>query len=83
VRTGALWLPIGIHLGWNALQGPVLGINVTGADIGLGHWSVFTFPGDPLLTGGAMGIEGGLIGLIGPALGLAAVAMATKRNVGG
>ena len=78
VRTGALWLPIGIHLGWNAFQGPVLGINVTGTDIGFSHWSVFEFPGDPLLTGGAMGVEGGLVGLIGPAIGLAVVWFAVK-----
>lgn len=75
VRTRALWLPIGIHMGWNALQGPVLGINVTGTEIGFGHWSVFAFPGDPLLTGGAMGVEGGLVGLIGPLLGMALVAL--------
>jgi membrane protease YdiL (CAAX protease family) len=80
VRTNALWLPIGIHLGWNALQGPVLGINVTGQDIGLGYWRVFTFDGDPLLTGGAMGVEGGLVGLVGPLLGLIAVALIWKRK---
>lgn len=75
VRTRALWLPIGIHMGWNALQGPVLGISVTGTEIGFGHWTVFAFPGDPLLTGGAMGVEGGLVGLIGPLLGMALVAL--------
>jgi hypothetical protein len=80
VRTGQLWLATGIHLGWNGLQGPVLGINVTGAELSLGHWRVFDFPGDPLLTGGAMGVEGGLVGLIGPALGLAIVAFAFKQQ---
>lgn len=78
VRTGALWLPIGIHLGWNALQGPVLGIAVTGADIGLGDWRVFAFSGDPLFTGGEMGLEGGLAGLLGPVLGLALVAFVAR-----
>lgn len=80
VRTGALWLPIGIHLGWNGLQGPVLGINVTGLDLGFGHWSVFSFTGDALLTGGEMGVEGGLVGLIGPAVGIVIVALATKQQ---
>jgi membrane protease YdiL (CAAX protease family) len=80
VRTGSLWLPIGIHLGWNGLQGPVLGINVTGMDLGFGHWSLFEFPGDALWTGGAMGVEGGLAGLIGPALGIAAVALLVKQQ---
>lgn len=80
VRTGQLWLPIGIHLGWNGLQGPVLGINVTGNDLAFGHWSVFSFPGDPLWTGGDMGVEGGLAGLIGPAIGIVVVAFLFKRQ---
>lgn len=80
VRTGQLWLPIGIHLGWNGLQGPVLGINVTGNDLAFGHWSVFSFPGDALWTGGDMGVEGGLAGLIGPIVGIAIVAFAFKQQ---
>lgn len=80
VRTGQLWLAIGIHFGWNALQGPVLGINVTGMNLGFGHWSLFDFPGDPLLTGGELGVEGGLVGLVGPAIGLAIVAFAFKQQ---
>jgi membrane protease YdiL (CAAX protease family) len=83
VRSGALWLPIGIHLGWNALQGPVLGINVTGNEIALGRWRMLDLSGDPLLTGGAMGVEGGLIGLIGPALGVTIVALAIRRKPSG
>lgn len=79
VRTNALWMPIGIHFGWNALQGPVLGINVTGAEIG-GGWSAFGFTGDALLTGGALGVEGGAIGLLGPLLGLAIVAAFVRRK---
>jgi membrane protease YdiL (CAAX protease family) len=80
VRTGQLWLPIGIHLGWNGLQGPVLGINVTGNDLAFGHWSVFSFSGDALWTGGAMGVEGGLAGLIGPLIGIAIVMFAFKQQ---
>jgi membrane protease YdiL (CAAX protease family) len=80
VRTGSLWLPIGIHLGWNGLQGPVLGINVTGMDLGFGHWRLFNFTGDPLMTGAAMGVEGGLAGLIGPAIGLGLVAFLVPQQ---
>jgi membrane protease YdiL (CAAX protease family) len=80
VRTGQLWLPIGIHLGWNGLQGPVLGINVTGNDLAFGHWSVFSFPGNALWTGGDMGVEGGLAGLVGPLMGIAIVAFAFKQQ---
>ena len=80
VRSGALWLPIGIHLGWNGLQGPVLGINVTGNELALGEWRMFEFFGNPLFTGGEMGVEGGLIGLIGPALGIIAVTLLVKQR---
>jgi membrane protease YdiL (CAAX protease family) len=72
LRTGALWLPIGIHFGWNAFQGPVLGVNVTGMDLG-GHWHAFAVDGPALWTGGDMGVEGGLAGLAGPLLGILVV----------
>jgi membrane protease YdiL (CAAX protease family) len=72
LRSRALWLPIGIHFGWNAFQGPVLGINVTGMDLGA-HWHVFVVRGSDLWTGGTMGVEGGLAGLAGPLLGIAVV----------
>lgn len=80
VRSGALWLPIGLHLGWNALQGPVLNINVTGADLAFGAWRIFEFTGDPMLTGGDMGVEGGLAGLIGPALGILLLAFVWPKR---
>ncbi|MEX0645618.1 MAG: type II CAAX endopeptidase family protein [Parvularculaceae bacterium] len=81
VRTRQLWLPIGIHFGWNGLQGPILHINVTGADIALGDWRVFTFNGPDLWTGGALGVEGGLAGLAGPLVGFALVMLLTKKAV--
>lgn len=80
VRTGQLWLAIGLHLGWNGLQGPVLGIAVTGNDLAFGHWSMFSFPGSALITGGDMGVEGGLAGLAGPLVGIALVALLFKQQ---
>ena len=58
----------------------MLGITVTGNEAACGHWSVFEFSGDPLLTGGAMGVEGGLVGWIGPVIGLAIMAFAFKQQ---
>ena len=60
LRTRALWLPVGIHLAWNYVQGCGLGLPVSG--IGM----PFSFlraevTGDPMLTGGAYGPEGGLL----------------------
>ena len=70
VRTRALWLPVGIHFGWNGALGPVLGLSVTGADLSGGHAQVFAISGPALWTGGELGVEGGLAGLAGPTVGI-------------
>jgi membrane protease YdiL (CAAX protease family) len=58
LRTRALWLPIGMHFGWNVAM-PFLGVNLSGFTIGVTgyelHWSAST-----LWSGGAYGFEGGL-----------------------
>lgn len=59
--TSNLWLPLGIHFGWNFLLGPVSGLTVSGTErLGLG-WRMFEVEGPALMTGGEFGIEGGLI----------------------
>jgi membrane protease YdiL (CAAX protease family) len=69
VRTRQLWLPIGLHVGWNFFEGPVFGFPVSG---------IPTYPllihaqtGPELITGGAFGPEAGLIVL--PALVLGSI----------
>lgn len=54
-----LWLPIGLHLGWNLLSGPILGYAVSGY---APEESVLRLvgTGPPLLTGGRFGIEGSI-----------------------
>ena len=64
IRTRQLWLPIGLHIGWNFSEGVVFGFPVSG-------WTGFqitnnTFTGPLLWTGGSFGPEAGLIVL--PAL---------------
>jgi membrane protease YdiL (CAAX protease family) len=56
-RYERLWFPIGIHLGWNLLSGPILGYNVSGY---VSSASVLRTVGRgaPWLTGGLFGIEG-------------------------
>jgi membrane protease YdiL (CAAX protease family) len=56
-RYERLWFPIGIHLAWNLLSGPILGYNVSGYVPGE---SVFRTAGRgaPWLTGGLFGLEG-------------------------
>lgn len=80
VRSGALWLPIGIHFGWNGLQGPALQINVTGTDIALGDWRFLSFDGPDLWTGGTLGVEAGLAGLAGPIVGIFLVAVLIRKR---
>jgi uncharacterized protein len=64
VSTRQLWLPIGMHLGWNFFEGVVFGFPVSGLDIyPLTRIQVY---GPQLWTGGVFGPEAGLIVL--PAL---------------
>ncbi len=59
MRTGQLWLSIGLHLGWNFFESAVFGFPVSGYDRpGLFHISV---SGPEFWTGGAFGPEAGFI----------------------
>jgi membrane protease YdiL (CAAX protease family) len=79
LATRSLWLPIGIHAGWNVMQGPVLGINVSGNDMA-GGWQPVTFSGPEMMTGGSFGFEASLLGLIGPTLGILMMVAMRKRT---
>jgi membrane protease YdiL (CAAX protease family) len=53
--TRSLWLPIGLHFGWNFTQGAVFGAAVSGYPL---HGAFrFTLSGPTLVTGGAFGPE--------------------------
>lgn len=53
--TKSLWLTIGFHFVWDAFQGTILGLPVSGLDIP----SIFksSIQGNELITGGAFGFE--------------------------
>lgn len=59
IYTRSLWFSIGLHFGWNFIQGYLLGFAVSG-------YSAPTLlqqelKGHPVLTGGAFGVEGSLV----------------------
>ena len=59
LRTGQLWLSIGLHIGWNFFEGTVFGFAVSGTEsFRLIHHTV---AGPNLITGGPFGPEAGLI----------------------
>ena len=76
---GRLWLPIGIHVAWNILTGPILGYSVSGYS---SEKTLLAMAGSGpnWLTGGSFGIEGSVwIGLVELA-GVAALLWARKRR---
>lgn len=77
VRTGNLWLAIGIHLGWNFCEGMIFGFPTSGVAIpSLLHIQV---TGPELWTGGAFGPEAGLIILPALVIGAALVWVYTYK----
>lgn len=63
VATRSLWLPIGLHFGWNFAVGGVFGTEVTGNEASKGLLDGAT-SGSTLLTGGAFGPEGSIIAVL-------------------
>jgi membrane protease YdiL (CAAX protease family) len=78
LRSGSLWLPIGLHAGWNFIEGPLLGFPVSG----LSTYRLFQtqIEGNPLLTGGAFGPEAGLVLLPALALGTGLIWIYTRSS---
>jgi hypothetical protein len=56
LRTGNLWFPFGLHLGWNLFQGSVFGLPVSGLS-DFATVVTATVKGSHALTGGSYGPE--------------------------
>ena len=59
LRSGDLWLPIGLHFGWNVTL-PLMGVQLSGFTMGLTGYGLVWKISD-LWSGGAYGPEGGLL----------------------
>lgn len=81
LRTRSLALPFGLHLGWNWMQGSVLGFNVSGYEHA-GWWAPVVDPASPWLTGGGVGPEGSIFS-IGVSLVVIAVLWRWKGTAAG
>ena len=77
-RTKQLWLPIGLHIGWNFFEGVIFGFPVSGMDFF--RLTRITVNGPELITGGAFGPEAGLILLPSLVLGVFLIHLYTKEN---
>lgn len=62
VATRSLWLPIGLHFGWNIAVSGIFGTVVSGADTPVGLLNA-TMSGPELITGGAFGPEGSVFSI--------------------
>ena len=78
IRTRQLWLPIGLHIGWNFFEGVVFGFPVSGLDIYA--LTRITVHGPEVWTGGAFGPEAGLIVLPSLILGALLIYLYTLRR---
>jgi uncharacterized protein len=59
LRSHDLWLPLGLHFGWNAVL-PLFGVNLSGLTIDVSRY-VYRWDLLPLWSGGDYGPEGGLL----------------------
>jgi membrane protease YdiL (CAAX protease family) len=77
--TNRLWLPIGLHFGWNFTEGGIFGLSVSGGKAEGLLQSQLTGP--ELLTGGAFGPEASIVTVaLGLVMGAAMLAYAWRRG---
>lgn len=79
LRYERLWFPIGLHLAWNLMTGPILGHEVSGYE---GGSTVFVERGSgpEWLTGGDFGIEGSALMTVVEIVAIAWLARISSRR---
>jgi hypothetical protein len=59
-----IWVPIGMHWGWNYIQGNIFGCSVSGQATGLTPLITPSISGPDILTGGEFGPEASIITIV-------------------
>jgi uncharacterized protein len=78
VVSGSLWLPVGLHIGWNFFMGPVFGFPVSGI-IERSVW-IIRPAGPDWISGGLFGPEGGALATLVLIAGTAVLYAPKIRN---
>jgi uncharacterized protein len=73
-----LWLPIGIHIGWNFTEGTIFGVPVSGHPV-LPSFFHGALSGSTLSTGGSFGIEASLLAIVVCCVASAAIVVYALR----
>lgn len=79
VATGSLWLPIGLHLGWNIATVAIFGTIASGGDV-QGALLQAATPGPVWLTGGSFGPEASLIAVAVCSIATVLLLVSAHRN---
>ena len=80
LRTRALWLPWGIHFGWNLTLGLLFGLPLSG----FRNYNLLRYTqayGPTWLTGGKYGVEASMTGTCAIVLGLIMVSVLPARKL--
>jgi membrane protease YdiL (CAAX protease family) len=78
--TRSLWMPIGIHLGWNMAEQGIFGTSVSGSGTGTGGLLHASLSGPQALTGGTFGPEAGIFAVLVCAVPTVLFLLAAKRR---
>lgn len=62
LRSGDLWLPIGVHFGWNFTL-PLFGVNLSGHTMSVSGYTM-NWNAGPIWSGGSYGLEGSILTLL-------------------
>ncbi|GAB4084158.1 type II CAAX endopeptidase family protein [Myceligenerans cantabricum] len=79
IATRNLWVPIGVHFGWNFAAGGIFSTEVSGNDTPQGLLDAST-SGPVLVTGGALGPEGSVYTLVGCGLATLVLLLVARRR---